>query len=81
MSKQTITPELWADLKEIQSSMAIEGFDLTDKQLEEIGQSCLKSDIPQKLNELKAQADKEGRDYADVVNEGLGLGLDLSGEE
>ena len=67
-TREDITPELWADFKEIQASMAIEGFELTDEQRERCALRYLKSGIREKLYALKEQADRERRPYAGVCS-------------
>lgn len=71
-----ITPELWADMKEIQASMAIEGFELSEEQLERAALRYLKSAIPKQLEALRDKADREGRPYAEVVAQAFGFKLD-----
>ena len=56
--------------------MAIEGFELTDEQLERCALRYLKSPIPAKLNALKEKAVEEGRPYAEAVAEAFGFCLD-----
>ena len=75
-TREEISPELWADFKEIQASMAIEGFQLTDKQLDRSAFRYLKSGIREKLYALKEQADRERRPYAEVIAEAFGFRLD-----
>ena len=73
MKKTDIPPSLWADLKEAQASMAIEGFDLSDEQLQEVAGDYLKSNIPKKLAELKTKSDREGLDFDELVREAFGF--------
>ena len=73
MRKTDIPPSLWADLKEAQASMAIEGFDVSDKQLQEVAGDYLKSNIPEKLAELKARSESESLDFDELVREAFGF--------
>ena len=73
MAKTDITPKLWRDLKEIQASMAISEFDMTDEQLEKMGLSYIRSGASQKFKLLKERADREGLDYNALVIEEFGL--------
>ena len=63
--------EIWAGLKETQASMAIEGFELSEEQLEEVFLETKDSPMRRALHELKKQADATGRDYCQLVNEYL----------
>ncbi len=65
--------ELWADLKEVQASMAIEGFDISEEQLERIYDNTKNSPMRAALRELKKQAIETGADYGELVDEYLDL--------
>ena len=73
MNKNHISPELWARLEEVRNSMSIEGFDLSDAQLEEIAEDYLKDGGDDRFEELKKRAEREGRDYNKVVRESFCL--------
>ncbi len=72
---------LFADLKEIQASMKIEGFELSDAELAEVAKRCRENSFVQRLPELAKKAKREGRDLADVVNDALKLNLDFESED
>ena len=78
--KKEITPELLLAFEEIRASMAIEGYEMSDVQIREAIEVYLSDSRAERLKELKEKADREGRAYADVVNEELGLGLNLREE-
>ena len=80
MDNEKIPKELWLRLEEMRSSMAIEGFELSDAQLIQIGRSYLRDPLPEKIKALKEKAKRDGRPLAEVVNEELGLGLEFPEE-
>lgn len=68
---------LWANLKEIQASMAIEGYVISESELVDIERRCKQNATVNLLPELKKKAEEEGRALADILNEHLGLNLVL----
>lgn len=61
--------ELLADLAEIRASMAIEGYDLSDRQMAYVFKRSKESEVPQRIAELRARADNEGLDFTALVDE------------
>ena len=72
---------LWADLKEIQASMAIEGYAISEKELIDIERRCKNNSTVRLLPELKQKAEREGRALADILNERLGLNIVFHGDD
>ena len=61
--------ELLADLAEIRASMAIEGYELSDEQMERVFEQCKKSEVPGRIAELRARADSEGLEFESLVDD------------
>ena len=69
---ERITPKLWAQMKEIQASMAIEGWDMSEEELEQLACRCAESKFPELMEKLKIKAEAEGRDFDEVMDEHFG---------
>ncbi len=75
MTKKPVSPELALKFEEIRASMKIEGYDVSDETLSRAIESYQNNPYSPRFDELKAKAEREGREYAEVVNEELGLGI------
>jgi len=64
--------ELWADLKEIQASMAIEGYELSEEQLLQAFNRAQLPDSPRNIiKALKEQALDTGEDLGELIDKYL----------
>ena len=63
---------LWADLKEFQASMAIEGYVLSEEQLIEAYERAQLSDSPRNImKSLRQRAETTGEDFDELVDKYL----------
>ena len=69
MKSKEITPDLWGDLEEIRNSMSIEGYDLSDEQLERVGERYLKEASATDFKALALKAKQEGKSYAEIATD------------
>ncbi len=73
MPKNEITPEMRLEFEEIRASMAIEGYDVSDANMERaIGRYIADPEVAL-IPKIKEKADAEGRSFFEVAGEMLGL--------
>lgn len=73
MPKKEISPETKLEFEEIRASMAIEGYDVSDANLDRAIQRYLNDPEVEELPKIKARAKQEGRSFFELLNEELGL--------
>lgn len=69
MPKKEISPEQKLRFEEIRASMAIEGYQVSDETLEKAIAEYESNPLSGRFAELKEKADREGKDFAEVVRD------------